>query len=308
VLCAALTLILLVAACAALPAHASRARAVGPLSPTATPTPTSPPSPTSASPASPTPLSPTPSSPAPSSLSALRIVALGDSVTAGTHCSCRAFPALYGDGLRKLYDVPVRVDNVGVNGDASADLLAELTGDRDTEADVRAANVVVITIGANDFGDSYDAITTGTCGGDDGLRCVRRMLAALGPRLTALLDRVDSLRGGRPTAVLVTGYWNVFEDGDVAAGAFSGRGRATTDRLTRAADALIAKAAHADNADYVDLYTAFKGAHAERDPTRLLAADGDHPSAAGHRVIAQALLSAGIAPLGSTVAPGSPAP
>ena len=53
-----------------------------------------------------------------------------------------------------------------------------------------------------------------------------------------------------------------------------------------------------------DLYAAFKGEHAERDPTNLLAADGDHPNAAGHRLIAQALLSAGLAPLDSTLAPG----
>ena len=83
----------------------------------------------------------------------------------------------------------------------------------------------------------------------------------------------------------------------MAAAAFSGRGRAATDRLTRAANALIATAARKDGAGYVDLYAAFKGEHAERDPTRLLAADGDHPNAAGHRVIAAALLSAGIAPL-----------
>jgi lysophospholipase L1-like esterase len=83
----------------------------------------------------------------------------------------------------------------------------------------------------------------------------------------------------------------------VAKAAFSSRGRTATDRLTRAANDQIATAARAEGAGYVDLYTAFKGERAERNPTTLLATDGDHPNAAGHRVIAAALLSAGLAPL-----------
>jgi lysophospholipase L1-like esterase len=42
----------------------------------------------------------------------------------------------------------------------------------------------------------------------------------------------------------------------------------------------------------VPTYTVFKGANGRTDPTSLLAPDGDHPNALGHRLIAQALLGA----------------
>jgi lysophospholipase L1-like esterase len=41
----------------------------------------------------------------------------------------------------------------------------------------------------------------------------------------------------------------------------------------------------------VDIYAPFEGA-GDRNPTALLADDGDHPNAAGHRLIAKALLDA----------------
>jgi lysophospholipase L1-like esterase len=48
---------------------------------------------------------------------------------------------------------------------------------------------------------------------------------------------------------------------------------------------------------YVDLAEPFKGPSGTGDPSDLLADDGDHPNAAGHRRIASALLAAGTAPL-----------
>ena len=50
------------------------------------------------------------------------------------------------------------------------------------------------------------------------------------------------------------------------------------------------KARHSDT--YVDIYTPFKGADGSTDDTALLADDGDHPNAAGHQLIATALLAA----------------
>jgi len=43
---------------------------------------------------------------------------------------------------------------------------------------------------------------------------------------------------------------------------------------------------------YVDLFTPFRGADGSKDCTALLAADGDHPDAAGHALIARTLLAA----------------
>lgn len=240
---------------------------------------------------------PPPSSAGTPTWSALRVTALGDSVTAGTHCDCSPFPQLYAAGLQHRYATPVQIANDGFGGQTSADVLAELRRDRAVRADVARADVVVLTIGANDFGPAYAAVTGGACGTDDRLACERPALATLADRLPAILARIADLRDQRPTAVLVTGYWNVFEDGDVAAAGMTSRGLRTSDELTRAANAVIETAADQAGEHFVDLYAPFKGPSAEKDPTSLLADDGDHPNAAGHRLIARTLLAAGLSPL-----------
>ena len=63
-----------------------------------------------------------------------------------------------------------------------------------------------------------------------------------------------------------------------------------SDRLTRRVNAAIEVAAHAAGARYIDGYRPFKGA-GSRDCTALLAADGDHPNAAGHEVLARSLVA-----------------
>jgi lysophospholipase L1-like esterase len=54
----------------------------------------------------------------------------------------------------------------------------------------------------------------------------------------------------------------------------------------------IDQAAPWDRATYVDLEAAFHSRGT--DVTGLLAGDGDHPNAAGHRLIARLLLRAGL--------------
>jgi lysophospholipase L1-like esterase len=107
--------------------------------------------------------------------------------------------------------------------------------------------------------------------------------------LTAVLARIESLRHGSLTTVLVTGYWNVFQDGRVALAAYGRSGLRASLRLTRRANAEIRSVATDAGARYVDIYHPFES----RDVTTLLAPDGDHPDAAGHRLIARTLLRAG---------------
>ena len=103
----------------------------------------------------------------------LRVVALGDSVTSGYACGCAAFPALYGRLLGRAEGVGVRVDNFGVAGLDTGGLLDRLRRDTDGVAGaVGAADVVLLTIGANDFGDHHDDVTAGRCTGGPGTDCV----------------------------------------------------------------------------------------------------------------------------------------
>ena len=116
------------------------------------------------------------------------------------------------------------------------------------------------------------------------------------PRAEPGPDRCRGRRpdGPRPGArVLLTGYWNVFLDGTAA----RAKGTAqdylhVADAVTREVNGEIRSAAAAHGSVFVDLFTPFRGADGRKDCTPLLAADGDHPDAAGHALIARTLLAA----------------
>ena len=233
----------------------------------------------------------------------LTVAAVGDSVTAGSDCSCDAFSLDYARLLMQQRHVPVRVDNEGVGGQTSAQLLSALDDPRSSVARaVQAADVVLVTIGANDFADQYDAVVNGSCDVSSASGCTAADLRDLGPTMRAVLGRIRELRLGQRTAVLVTGYWNVFEDGAVAEQDYPPAGVTATRTLTARANTAIAVAASRSRATYVDLEGAFDGGR-NGPVTPLLADDGDHPSAQGHRLIARLLLAAGLPGL---VGPRSP--
>jgi lysophospholipase L1-like esterase len=224
-------------------------------------------------------------------VSTLHVLALGDSVTAGTNCDCDAFPTVYAHSLGSRTGDTVRLSNQGQNGATSADVLAYLRSS-DGAAAAQQSDVILLTIGANDFNAVAPKVLTQTCGGDDDLSCTRAGLAQLALNLNAIMARLHQLRGDQPTRVLVTDYWNVFEDGDVGAGDYDEGYLAWSDRVTRDANAVICQAADLAAASCVDLYQPFKGADGRKNPTPLLADDGDHPNQAGTRLVATVLAAA----------------
>jgi lysophospholipase L1-like esterase len=220
----------------------------------------------------------------------LQVVAFGDSVASGYACRCRPFPEIYGSLLSAATRESVRVDNRAVSGLHTSGLLAQLRSG-DVQDAVRGSDVVLVTIGANDFGDHHDQVVADQCG-RSGTECVRDDLASMRANLAAVLAKIGSLRRGRPGDVLVTGYWNVFQDGRVALAAYGRSGLRASLRLTRHVNAEIRAVATHAGARYVDIYRPFEDAG--RDVTSLLAPDGDHPDAAGHRLIARRLMRAGL--------------
>ncbi len=227
--------------------------------------------------------------------SGLRIVALGDSVTSGYNCNCAAFPAEYATLLSGRDSIQASATNLGVNGLTSSGLLAQLSGgsaaDASTQSVVAAADIVVVTIGANDFSDEHDPITAGICAGAEHTACTRDELTTMSQTISRVVDLIRVLRDGRPTTIMLTGYWNIFEDGVVANTAFPNEGIAASIALTKEANAAIRADALAEDAIYVDLWPVFEGPDSDQDPTDLLAPDGDHPNAAGHAAIARQLLA-----------------
>jgi len=218
------------------------------------------------------------------------VLALGDSVPAGKACDCTAFPEIYGSLLSKKTGEPVTVRNRAVSGLDTGGLLDQLRSAKMRNT-VARSDVILVTIGANDFGDHHDQIEQGQCG-SDATDCVSDELRQMRAHLVTILAKLRALRHGAPTTILVTGYWNVFEDGDVARQAYGTTGLRASLRLTRRVNKVIHRVTDAAGDRYVNLFRPFE--REGRDVTALMASDGNHPDARGHRLIAHLLMDAGL--------------
>ncbi|MEV6851337.1 SGNH/GDSL hydrolase family protein [Actinoplanes sp. NPDC051411] len=204
--------------------------------------------------------------PAPSPAAEPVVVTLGDSVPAGSACDCDPFPVTY---ARTVHAVS---ENLAVPGYTSADVLTQIPGVRSRLA---TADEVVLMIGANDLAAAFDADTSFA----DAATTMRQ-------NVTAAIRAIDAVRA---TRVLVLGYWNVVQDGRVAAAAYGPAGVQRSVTATEYANDGLREAAADTHATYISTDAAFHGPDGTQDPSNLLAADGDHPNAAGHAAIAALL-------------------
>lgn len=214
------------------------------------------------------------------------VVGLGDSVTAGSACDCTDFITAYAGGLPhpgRASAVPV---NLGRGGLTSDGLLSQLSTDAQTRQAVARAGTVVVTIGANDLVPLVEVWRKGGCQA----ACYEPAAVKTGRTVQRVGQLVHALNA--TARVIVTTYWNVYEDGDVAEALRGASFLRWSDAVTRAANDQICAAARRASALCVDLYAPFKGELGQENPTPLLADDGDHPNAAGHQFIARALLQA----------------
>ena len=206
------------------------------------------------------------------------VVGMGDSVPAGTACGCTTYVDLLAQALRQR-GMGTRAVNDAQPGATSTELLRFVTSHQ-----VRAApdQVTVITIGANDF--DATRVADQDCSAEAALACYGPALLSAPDNLAKTLSL---LRSGPAMSgpIVVTGYWNVFLDGAVGR-ELGARAVRTSDALTRALNARLRAVCQSAGVAYVDLYGPF---HQGGDDTALLADDGDHPSAAGHALIAQLL-------------------
>jgi lysophospholipase L1-like esterase len=207
-----------------------------------------------------------PSAAAPAPTGEPVVVTLGDSVPAGTACACDPFPVTY---ARTVHAVS---ENLAVPGYTSADVLAQIPGVRSRLA---SADEVVLMIGANDLAAAFDAGTSFTAAA-----------GTMQQNVTASIRAIDAVRR---TTVLVLGYWNVVQDGHVAEASYGPSGVKRSITATEDANDGLRAAAQQTDATYISTGAAFHGSDGTRDPTGLLASDGDHPNAAGHAAIAALL-------------------
>jgi lysophospholipase L1-like esterase len=208
------------------------------------------------------------------------LVALGDSVPAGTACDCKPYPELTGTGLSRSIHERVRTLNDAVPGATSGDVVAQLQDDANVIAEVRGSEAVMVEIGANDVAFSATCGTT--------VSCYEQQFPQLRTNLVATVDRVRALNRGRHLAIVLLDYWSVWLGGQYA----TAQGPAyvdAADAVTQGVNGVIRSTARSTGSTYVDVLHAFRGPNERWDETHLLAADGEHPNAAGHRRIAEAV-------------------
>ncbi|HEY4410196.1 MAG TPA: SGNH/GDSL hydrolase family protein [Acidimicrobiia bacterium] len=217
------------------------------------------------------------------------VVGLGNSVPSGAVCKCESFVSAYADMVAAGTNTKATVDNDAVSGSTSADVVNLLTKAA-VQSHLRSATTVLIMTGANDFNDSFDQVSLGSPAN----LAYPPVATAVQDNVTAVIQQIHSLN---PAAhVVILDYWAAMEDGAVAAKDYDPPTMAASVACTDAVNQALAVAAKATNALYVSTYTAFKGADGKADPTSLLAADGDHPDAAGHELIARTVY--GVLPTG----------
>ena len=213
-----------------------------------------------------------------------RVVALGDSVSAGTACGCPPFADLVARQLGARLRQPVSSTNLSVSGETSGQLVQTLRAPSTQRALAQPA-VVLVTVGANDLEDQ----PTGNGCASLNPACYGSAVSSLSGLISQAVAQIRRSSQG-PVVIVLIGYWNVFLDGAVGRGHGSSY-VANSDLLTRAVNEAISAAAERGGALYLDTYALFKN-DGDADDTHLLAPDGDHPNAAGQRLIATGVLTA----------------
>lgn len=219
------------------------------------------------------------------------VVGVGDSVTSGSACNCETFVGLYATSLASQRGVETSSVNLGVPGWTSSQLLQSLTQPGAFHDQVAKADVLLVTIGANDL-LPLEEKQSGGCT----VTCYGPLVNSVGHNVGLIVAAAQAAHPNHPPTILVTDYWNVFEDGDVGSAENGTSFQSWSDVLTRAESAAVCNAARGAGANCVSLYAPFKG-NGSKNPTTLLAADGDHPNSAGHQLIASTLLASTPLPL-----------
>jgi lysophospholipase L1-like esterase len=142
-------------------------------------------------------------------------------------------------------------------------------------------------VGANDFAAPFAQVTANP----KATQQFDVVGQALRTNMISIIGRIHELAGPQ-TRVVVLGYWNVLEDGKAAAHDYNAAQRAATVVATDVANEALRAASSIGRALFVPTSQLFHGKTAQRDPSAMLAADGDHPNVAGHQAIAAALAEA----------------
>lgn len=188
-------------------------------------------------------------------------LAFGDSWPYGAHCNgCQPFPGLYAEGLAATTGRHIDFVNRTTNGGTAQELLQTIKSSEPIRADIAGADIIVMSIGANDLEPAFDSYVAGTCGGLDSLDCFRDINETLRAAYEGMMTEIDGLRDGKPTAIRLVASSNEFltDPGliELFGAGFGTSGGVVITTLLRDTQCEVA---HAHPAECVDLGLALNG-------------------------------------------------
>ena len=220
------------------------------------------------------------------------IVGLGDSFTKTQDSHGDTYLDLFAADLAQTHHLPVTVDDLSDDANTSARVADLLRHDAAVRDAVAGADIVLVSVGGNDS-DPFATYPEGTCAPSEPLRrCLRTYAPTFTHNYQRILQTIDLLRAGRPTAVRVTSADNPFVGWSEAPSATFG-----VDFYRQVAEAETAAAcriATRHEAMCVDYLHLFGGADGTGDPKEYLGPDHAHPGDVGIRLIADTLVAIGV--------------
>jgi hypothetical protein len=219
------------------------------------------------------------------------LVVFGDSWPNGGHCNgCNPWPGLLADGLATTTGRHIQFVNRTTGGGTAQELLQTFKSSESIRATIADADIIVISIGDNDYEPAFNAYVAGSCGGLDQLDCFRALSDTLRVLWDGLLTEIDGLRGGKPTAVRMVTTANEYltDPGliDVFGPEFGKTGGVVITTMMRDTECQVADAHHAR---CVDLGLALNG------PDRLVPVDTNTQESM--QLVADTILATGLAEL-----------
>lgn len=233
--------------------------------------------------------------------------ALGDSYATG-YLATEGYVPRYQGYLQSDTSMGVTLYNLGQNGMTSTQLLSALRTKSVFQTAVSEANVLTWDIGNAEFKNIRDTYQRGKCGGKDNQDCLRTMVSTFNANCDAIISEILSRRQVSNTIIRTIDIYypwvaidqktNTTADSRETGPANGSDFMVIAYYLNEMNDRIAQ-----DSAIYQiplgQVHAAFNGASGTEDPVAkgYIASDGQHPSDAGHEVIAESLRALGYAPL-----------
>lgn len=241
----------------------------------------------------------------PGSSSALRLVAIGDSIpfNASYDCSgCVGFVDQYAAALGKATGRKVETTNLSEHNSLTLPmLLDELPG---LKAQLAGADAIIVGVAHNSIelnaerpcGTRFvEAQNTFADWSKLDQRCARRTTAHYRPLYDRLYATIARWRDGRPTILRTIDKYDDWVGWEAAH--LTPAQESTVVRFHDLWNRMLCRSARDHGFTCADVYHAFNGPDGRHASGDLLGADYTHPSQEGNDLIAQTLIDEGFAPL-----------